>query len=240
MALSLVLLADAGLFVRTLHNLQKLDPGFIAQGVLLVDLEGRRSALPRPLLDDVQRLPGVMSASLSTHTPLSGAVWSEPAVPAGQPIPESDNAYFIGAGPGSSRPCRLPCCPDATFTGATRQMDPRWRSSTRCSRSAFANQNPVGQHLSAKVRGQHRDLEIVGLVRNTNAAGLRAAPPATVYVAYAQLTGDFPTTLAFARLVPSVRCLLPSSRRFNRGCPARRSKCVRFQRKWRRRSSRSG
>jgi ABC-type antimicrobial peptide transport system permease subunit len=60
----------------------------------------------------------------------------------------------------------------------------------------LANQNPVGQHLSASVRGQRRDLEIVGLVKNTNAAGLRAAPPPTVYVPYAQLTGDFPTTLA--------------------------------------------
>jgi predicted permease len=60
----------------------------------------------------------------------------------------------------------------------------------------FANQNPVGQHLSANVRGKRRDLEIVGLVKNTNAYGLRAAPPPTVYVAYAQLTGDFPTTLA--------------------------------------------
>ena len=58
------------------------------------------------------------------------------------------------------------------------------------------NQNPVGQHLAATVRGQRRDLEIVGLARNTSAAGLREAPPRTVYVAYAQLTGDFPTTLA--------------------------------------------
>lgn len=59
----------------------------------------------------------------------------------------------------------------------------------------FANQNPIGQHLSATVRGERRDLEIVGLARNTRAAGLRAEPPATVYVPYAQLTGDFPTSL---------------------------------------------
>ncbi len=76
-------------------------------------------------------------------------------------------------------------------------MVPPWRSSTRRTRSgSFGNQNPVGQHLSASVRGQRTDLEIVGLARNTNAAGLRAAPPPTVYVAYAQLTGDVPTTLA--------------------------------------------
>ena len=60
----------------------------------------------------------------------------------------------------------------------------------------FPNQHPVGQRLSAMVRGQRRDLEIVGLARNTNAAGLRVAPPATVYVAYMQLTGDFPTTVS--------------------------------------------
>jgi ABC-type antimicrobial peptide transport system permease subunit len=59
----------------------------------------------------------------------------------------------------------------------------------------FGHRNPVGQHLAAVVRGERRDLEIVGLVRNTRAAGLREAPPPTVYVAYAQLTGDFPTTL---------------------------------------------
>jgi macrolide transport system ATP-binding/permease protein len=62
-------------------------------------------------------------------------------------------------------------------------------------RRHFPNQHPVGQHLSATVRGERKDLEIVGVAKNTHAAGLRAAPPATVYVAYAQLTGDFPSTL---------------------------------------------
>jgi ABC-type antimicrobial peptide transport system permease subunit len=45
------------------------------------------------------------------------------------------------------------------------------------------------------VRGRRQQLEIVGLVRNTNAVGLRSAPPATVYVAIAQLTGGVPTML---------------------------------------------
>jgi predicted permease len=50
----------------------------------------------------------------------------------------------------------------------------------------FPNQNPVGQHLSAKVSGTWRDVEIVGVVKNTNTGSLRAAPPATVYVPYFQ------------------------------------------------------
>jgi putative ABC transport system permease protein len=196
-ALSLVLLAGAGLFVRTLHNLQKFHPGFSAEGVLLVDLEGRRTAVPRELLEDVQRLPGVVSASLSTHTPLSGSVWSDAAVPAGQPIPERDNAYFTGAGSQFFTTMQIHLLSGREFTDRDSADGPAVAVVNEMFAERYlANQNPVGQHLSANVRGQRRDLEIVGLVKNTNAYGLRAAPPPTVYVAYAQLTGDFPTTLA--------------------------------------------
>jgi hypothetical protein len=50
--------------------------------------------------------------------------------------------------------------------------------------------------VTANVRNERRDLEVVGLVRNTHTAGLREPPPPTVYVAYAQLISDFPTTLS--------------------------------------------
>ena len=86
-ALSLVLLVGAGLFARTLRNLQQFDPGFKAEGVLLVDLEANRTGLPPDLLDVVSRVPGVITASVSTHTPLSGSIWSEPAVPGGTNAP---------------------------------------------------------------------------------------------------------------------------------------------------------
>ena len=57
-ALTLVLLIGASLFLCTLQNLQNLDPGFNRQGVLLVDLEGRRTAVPTELRDEVRRVPG--------------------------------------------------------------------------------------------------------------------------------------------------------------------------------------
>ena len=196
-ALSLVLLAGAGLFVRTLRNLQNLDPGFKAEGVLLVDLEGRRTAVPDDFLDEIQRIPGVVSASVSTHTPLSGSVWSEPAVPAGQRIPERDNAYFVGAGPRFLSTMQLHLIAGREFTNRDSADSPAVAIVNEAfAQRHFAKQSPVGQHLAANVRGNRTDLEIVGLVRNTNAAGLRKAPPPTVYVAYAQLTGDLPTALA--------------------------------------------
>lgn len=196
-ALSLALLAAAGLFVRTLQNLQTLDPGFSAEGVLLADLEGRRTAVAEALLEEVRRLPGVVSASLSTHTPLSGASWSEPAVPAGQELPSRDNALFIGATPGFFETMQIDLIAGRTFTGG----DTRGGSPVAIVNEAFANKhfpgaNPVGRQLLASVRGERSLLEIVGLVRNTRTAGLREEPPPTVYVAYDQLTGDRPTTLS--------------------------------------------
>jgi predicted permease len=195
-ALSLVLLAGAGLFVRTLQNLERLDPGFRTEGVLVADLESRKPSDMQPLIAGVRRLPGVLSASLSTHTPLSGSFWSDPAVPAGQPVPERDNALFVGALPGffSTIGIRLLSGRDFTERDATGSPAVAIVNEVYAQRH-FGSQNPVGRHLSASVSGHRQDLEIIGVAANTNGAGLRVAPPPTIYVAYAQLIGEAPTTL---------------------------------------------
>jgi predicted permease len=195
-ALSLLLLIAAGLFVRTLQNLQNVDPGFRREGVLLVDLEGRRTAFPQELLDAVQRVPGVVLASISTHTPLSGSTWSEPAVPKGQPVPQRDNAYFIGAGPQFFDTMQTPLLAGRAFSEHDTGNTPTVAIVNEVfARRHFPNRNPVGEHLSAIVRRRPADLEIVGMVKNSSLRGLRAAPPPTVYVSYFQLSGDLPSTL---------------------------------------------
>jgi predicted permease len=164
--------------------------------VLLADFEAQRTALPQELLAAVQRVTGVVSASVSTHTPLSGARWSEPAVPAGQTLPERDTALFVGAGPRFFETMGIALLAGREFTEYDTASSPGVAViNERYAQRFFPKQNPLGQHLAAVVRGQKRDLEIVGIVKNTRVASLRAAPPSTVYVAYAQLTGDFPTTL---------------------------------------------
>jgi putative ABC transport system permease protein len=195
-ALSLLLLIGAGLFVRTLQNVESVDLGFRREGVLLVSLEGRRTPVPGDLLEEVRRVPGVVAASVSTHTPLNGSIWSEPALPKGQTLPENDNAFFVGAGPGffealqtpllAGRPFNEHDLPDSSRVAVINQV---------YAERYFPNQNPLSRQLSAIVRGKHTDLEIVGVARNTKLAGFRKPPPPTVYVPYAQLTGDFPTTL---------------------------------------------
>ena len=75
-ALSLLLLVGAGLFVRTLQNLRRLDIGFECEGVLLVDVDGPRAGYRgarltrfyQDFLEEVQSIPGVNSVSLSRNT----------------------------------------------------------------------------------------------------------------------------------------------------------------------------
>jgi predicted permease len=82
--LSLLLLAGTGLFVRTLSNLRRLDPGMDRQNLLLVDTTiwqtgyqpQRQRAFEDRLREEVQRLPGVKAASMAATTPLSRSRWS--------------------------------------------------------------------------------------------------------------------------------------------------------------------
>jgi len=195
-ALSLLLLVGAGLFVRTLRNLQHVDPGFTREGVLLIDLEERRTAVPQDVIDAVHTIPGVVSASLSTHTPLSGSTWSDIAVPKGQPLPQRDTAYFVAAGPRFFETMQTPVLGGREFTDRDdRTAPPVALVNEAFARRYFPGASPIGQYLSAEVRNERRDLAVVGLVKDTNAAGLRRAAPATVYVSYRQLTSNFSTTI---------------------------------------------
>jgi predicted permease len=191
-ALSLVLLSGAGVFLRTLTNLQSMDAGFGAEGVLLVELPDNRTALPGSVMEEIRRLPGVVSATVSTDTPLNGWTWSEPAVPAGQPIPERDNAVFVGAGPQFFSTYQIPLLSGREFTERDRaDTAPVAIVNEAYAQRHLANRNAIGQHLSTNLSGRRVDLEIVGLARNTKLAGLRAAAPPTVYIVYDQLTPDF-------------------------------------------------
>ena len=193
-ALSLLLMVGAGLFVRTLQNLVNADPGFRREGVLLVDLDGRREgyrdagmlAFYGDLLARVQRVPGVAAASISSHTPLNGSTWSEAVAPKGQSIPARDNALFIAAGPNFFATLQTPLI-------AGREFDARDQGSFRVAivnqtfaTRYFPGRNAIGEYLSATVTRPASDLQIVGVVKDTSAVSLRAVPRPTIYVSYFQ------------------------------------------------------
>jgi predicted permease len=83
-AISLLLLIGAGLFVRSLRNLKALDPGFVRESVLLVNINPEASGYKgqrlrdyyERLLERTATLPDVRSASLASITPLAGSRWN--------------------------------------------------------------------------------------------------------------------------------------------------------------------
>jgi predicted permease len=189
-ALSLILLFGASLFVRTLRNLQTLDPGFQSQGVLIVELDRRPGNIPVTALENVRAIPGVLSASIATHTPLSGSTWTDSAVPAGQALPARENTVFIGAAPGFFNTLGIALVRGRDFSDRDAPGTPAVAIvNERYAAAYFPHENPVGQHLTSNVNGLKQDLEIVGLARNTITRNLRGTPPRIVYVAYSQLTG---------------------------------------------------
>jgi predicted permease len=217
-AISLILVAGAALFVRTLLNLQKFDPGFAAGGVVLAELEGRAAPLPEQIAEEVRRMPGVISASLTSHTPLSGSTWSDVAVPAGRTVPERDNAVFVAAGPQFFATLGIRIVAGRAFVEGDRTGAPPVAIVNELfAEQHFGHVTPVGQHLSASVNGQRRDLEIVGVAANVNSRSLRSAPPATVYVSYHQVAGDTFSTVAVryggnhGRFTSDLKALLAST-----------------------------
>ncbi len=208
-AMSLVLLAGAGLFVRTLQNLRDLNPGFTAEGVLLVpfefDASGAVSALysSPELLESIARLPDVVTATWATHTPLSGSTWSDPVVPTGRPLPEKDNAIFIGGGPDFFTTLGISLRSGRAFTGHdTAESTAVAIVNEAYAREHFGESDPIGEHLAATMGGQPRTLAIVGVAGNVSTRGLRAAPPPIVYVPYTQSARSQPPTLVIRARAP--------------------------------------
>jgi len=84
-AISLLLLIGAGLFVRSLQNLRSLDPGFARERVLLVNVNPQQSGYKGQRLRDfyerllarVRNMNGVRVASLAAITPLAGSRWEQ-------------------------------------------------------------------------------------------------------------------------------------------------------------------
>ena len=125
-ALSVVLLAGASLFLRSLVKLMNVDPGFDKQNVLVFPLDepasgyqpdGRLENLQERIEQRVSALPGVRSSSFSMFTFNQGS-WSDPVVVQGIPrTPENDrDALYNVVGAGFFQTMGLPVWAGRSFS----------------------------------------------------------------------------------------------------------------------------
>jgi putative ABC transport system permease protein len=181
-ALSLVLVVGALLFVRSLRNLTTLDAGFRQDALLIVNLDLRRAGVPEPrrtavyqeITDRLRGLPGVAGASQAFIVPVSGNGWNNNIVIGGRKY--SENVNFNSVSAGFFRTMGTPMLAGRDFdehdAGPSRKVVIVNQSFAD---TFFAGKNPIGQtfQIDEGPGVPQPAFEIVGIVKNTKYYDLR-------------------------------------------------------------------
>jgi predicted permease len=195
-ALSLLLLVGAGLFVRTLTNLENVSAGFNQRNLLLFGIDptqdgykGQRLAdFYQELTHRLEALPGVRSVTMSMHSLIQGGVSINSAsiqgyVPkAGKKSGEID-AYVNKVGPKFLETMGIPLVIGRGIGNGDTEAAPKVAVVNQKFASDFLGSgNPVGRRLGFGDQKSSGDIEIVGVVGDAKYADLRRDVPPTVYL----------------------------------------------------------
>lgn len=198
-AVSVVLVAGAGLLVRSLLSLQAVDPGMDTRGVLtaavrLPDVgyeeDARRSAFFDRLLTRLRALPGVEEAAAIDMLPLSGGggdtAFHRPEAPPATPA-ERQYSEIRQITPGYFRALGVPLLAGRGLTAADHaQAPPVVIVNQAFARQWFGDDNPVGQRLVVDL-GDAVEAEVVGLVGDVRQYGPASPGWPAAYLPRAQL-----------------------------------------------------
>ncbi|HEX7049885.1 MAG TPA: ABC transporter permease [Longimicrobiales bacterium] len=194
-AVSLVLLIGAGLFVRSLRNAAAVDLGFDPEGVLLatlmLDLEGYTPAEGRVfytrLLERVEALPGVESAAVAEVVPLmiGNQQRRSVSIEGYEPAPGEDMEFdFNGVSAGYFELMRMPLARGRGFTAEDREGAPLVVVVNETfARRFWPGEDPIGKRLSYR-----RDAfaEVVGVVRDAPVRSRAEPQRAQFFIPHAQ------------------------------------------------------
>ena len=228
-ALALMLLAGAGLLVKSFAQLRKINTGFETDNVLTMVLrlpaakykeDPQFVAFFRQALERVRALPGVRSAGIVNFLPLYGGLGSatgfnidgQPAPPPGEGpstnVRVADAGYFDAMG--------IPLLRGRNFTPAE---DAEARHvvlvSESFARKYFPGEDPIGKRIKVFMSEEPAWTEIVGVVGDVRYDNLTAEAEPTVYEPHPELTYEFMTLVIRtagdpAAMAPAVRRELSS------------------------------
>ncbi len=223
-ALSLPLLMGAGLLVRTLENLQKVDVGFAKEKLLMVRVdvvtggykEPRRQALFDRLYERVRAVPGVRAAAYSAHGVFLGGDSSDEVQVQGY-TPNSDDdrgSRYDHVGPGYFSTLGIPMLMGREITERDRATSAKVCVVNEAfAKQFFAGRNPIGMQVTQLYGPQKNTFEVVGVVKNSRKLGLRGEIEHRFFVPMAQPI-DVPRAIAFAvRTAGEAGAMAPAVRR---------------------------
>jgi predicted permease len=195
-AVSLVLLIAAGLFLRTLQNLRNVDVGFNTRNLVLFRVnpmlnhydQPRAMALYQQMMDRLRTVAGVRSVALSHVALLAGSTSSTTIVIPGRTFAANENhsinrlAVSAGFFETMEMPIRLGRGLSEHDSGAAAKVVV---INETAARTYFPNENPVGRRFGQTPETASQ-LEIVGVLRDAKYNSVRDPAPPTMYVPYLQ------------------------------------------------------
>jgi predicted permease len=220
-ALSIVLVAGAGLFVRTFQNLAQLDAGFRRDHVLTVRVNPTLARMKEPqsrllyteIIERINSLPGVVSASYSRMPPLSGGSSLSGIAPPGYISPPAEDGpltYVESVGPRYFETLGMRLIAGRDFRTEDNQNGPKVIAiNETAARKYFPGQNPIGRRMG---HGSNRsEFEVIAVLADARRRSLREAADPTVYLPVLQ-SGDARDTVFQIRthgdpfqLAPTIR-----------------------------------
>jgi len=231
LALSVILLAGAGLMLKSVYRLVAVNPGFRPDHVLRLNMgltpaqypnDAAIGAFWRQLLDRVRALPGVESAALGTHIPLTdshgrGDITVEGmSLPAPGSFPHPDEHVVS---PGYLRTLGVGLLGGRDFSESDSETAPKVALiNARLARDLFPGQDPVGKRFIAGRPDPARKpvwISIVGVVDDTRMYGLANPSRLEIYRPLAQGAPDEMDLIVKSRIGPasltsSIRSVLTS------------------------------
>jgi predicted permease len=196
-ALSLLLLVGAGLFVRTLRNLESLGPGFATDHLLTFTInpslngysdEETKSFYER-LNVNLQTMPGVASVGFSTMAILKGYGWQNAVLGKDfEGAPMEEQPVLSEVGPSYFATLGIPVIAGREFE-AKDDGSIKYKYAVvneTFARKYFPGRNPIGQQfgLVNDMEPASPDIEVIGVIPDRKYRDLRETPPAQAYFPY--------------------------------------------------------
>ena len=194
-SLALVLLIGAGLMLRTLQQLTRVNPGFNAENLLTVRFNlpdriyniERRLAFFRECRARLEALPGVRSASFGMSLPIEGSSWNSPFMVADKPVPQPGAFPFASFSPISANyfaTMGIPLLAGRAFSETEMNDTPAVAViNESLARQLWPGENSIGKRLrQGAADSQAAWREVVGVVADVKLNGLEREAPLQVYL----------------------------------------------------------
>jgi predicted permease len=202
-AVSLVLLAGAGLMIRSFRRMQQVDPGFQPANILTMRVQlpvAKYQQNPQiisfyqSLLERVRTLPGVESAGMNSGLPMAG-IYSSGTITVDNPEASRDNASFEAdwrtISPGYLTSMKIPLLSGRDFNDGDKadgmmvvMVDENF------ARRFWPNGDPLGKRIKrGGAQSPQPWLTVVGVVKHVNDYGLNIEGREQVYYPHPQFSG---------------------------------------------------